>query len=125
MQNPLRNVILEMDFSEHRSLELMEMDFSMAVPRVSVERLKATAVVITATLMISQMFIGICTMTILIEVSLHVQVRDHVLLKRGIVSFSHTVVIIACASHRRRDNTFNTADVSAVRITLPTGKPRP
>jgi hypothetical protein len=88
MQNTLRNFILEMDFSacktletemdfsEHRTLQLewVEMDFSMTVPRISVERVKATAVVITATLMMSQMSIGICPMTILIEVSLHVQV---------------------------------------------------
>jgi len=125
MPNTLRNFILEMDFSEHRTLELMEMDFSTAVPRISVERVKVTAVVITATLMMSQMFIAICPMTILMEVSLHVQVRDHILLTRGIQSFSHTVVIISRASHRRRDNTLNTADLSAARITLPAGKPRP
>jgi hypothetical protein len=125
MQNTLRNFILEMDFSEHRTLERMEMDFSMPVPRISVERVKATEVVIMATLMMSQMSIGICLMTILIEVSLHVQVRDHILLTRGIQSFSHTVVIIARASHRRRDNILSTAAVSAARITLPAGKPRP
>jgi hypothetical protein len=86
MQNTLRNFILEMDFSEHRTLQLewVEMGFSMAVPRISAERVKATAVVITATLMMSQMFNGICPMTILIEVSLHVLVRDHILLTRGI-----------------------------------------
>jgi hypothetical protein len=97
----------------------MEMDFSMPVPRISVERVKATEVVITATLKMSQMCIAICPMTILIEVSLHVQVRDHILLTRGIQSFSHTVVIIARASHQRRDNTLSTTDVSAARITLP------
>jgi hypothetical protein len=65
MQNILRNFILEMDFSacktletemdfsEHRTLERMEMDFSMPVPRISVERVKATQVVIMATLMMS------------------------------------------------------------------------
>jgi hypothetical protein len=74
MQNTLRNFILEMDFSEHRTLERMEMDFSMAVPRISVERVKATEVVIMATLMMSQMCIAICPLTILIDVSLHVQV---------------------------------------------------
>jgi len=126
MQNTLRNFILEMDFSEHRSLERMEMDFSMAVPRISVERVKATEVVIMATLMISQMSIAICPTTIhFVEVSLQVQVRDHIFLTRGIQSFSHTVVIIARASHRRRDNILSTADVSAARITLPAGKPRP
>jgi hypothetical protein len=125
MQNTLKNYILGMDFSEHRTLERMEIDFSMAVPGISVERVKATAVVITATLMMSQMFKGICPMTILIEVSLHVQFRDHILLTRGIHALSHTVVIIARANHRRRDNILSTADVSAVRITLPAGKPRP
>ena len=136
MQNKLRNFILEMDFSvcktletgmdfcEHRTLQLewVEMDFSMAVPRISVERVKATAVVITATLMMSQMFNGICPMTILIEVSLQVQVRDRILLMRRIQSLSHTVVIIARASHWCRDNILSTADVSAARITLPAGK---
>jgi hypothetical protein len=74
MQNILRNFLLEMDFSEHRTLERMEMDFSMPVPRISVERVKATEVVITATLMMSQMFIAICPTTIhFVEVSLHVQ----------------------------------------------------
>jgi len=114
-----------MDISEHRTLEQMEMDFSMPVPRISVERVKATAVVIMATLMMSQMCIAICPMTILVEGSLHVQVRDHIFLMRGIQSFSHTVMIIACASHRYRDNILSTADVSAARITLPAGKPRP
>jgi len=90
-----------------------------AVPRISVERVKATEVVITATLMMSQMSIAICPMTILIEVSLHVQVRDHILLARGIQSFSHTVAIIARASHRHRDNTLSKADVSAAIMTLP------
>jgi len=127
MQNTLRNFILEMDFSacktlemevdfsEHRTLQLewVEMDFSMAIPRISVERVKATEVVITATLMMSQMSIAICPTTIhFVEVSLHVQVRDHILLTKGIQSFSHTVVIIPRASHRRRDNTLNTVDVS-------------
>jgi len=125
MQNTLRNFILEMDFSEHRTLERIEMDFSMAVPRISVERVEATAVVIMATLMMSHMCIAICPMTILVEVSLHVQVRDHILLTRGIRSFSHTVVIIARASHRRRDEFLSTADVSAARMTLPAGKPQP
>ena len=87
MQNPLRNFILEMDFSacktqetemdfsEHRTLERMEMDFSMPVPRISVERVKATEVVIMATLMMSQMSIAICPTPIhFVEVSLHVQV---------------------------------------------------
>jgi hypothetical protein len=48
MLNTLRNFILEMDFSEHRTLQLerVEMDFSMPVPRISVERVQATAVVI-------------------------------------------------------------------------------
>jgi len=76
MQNTLRNFILEMDFSEHRTLQLeqVEMDFSMAVQRISVERVKATAVVIMATLMMSQMSIAICPMIIhFVEVSLHVQ----------------------------------------------------
>ena len=133
MQNTLRNFILEMDFSacktleiemdfsEHRTLQLewVEMDFSMAVPKISVERVKAPEV-ITATLMKSQMSIAICPMTILIEVFLHVQVRDHILLMRGIQSSLHRVVIIARASHQHRDNTLSTADVSAARITLPT-----
>jgi hypothetical protein len=124
MQNTSRNFILEMDFCKHRTLERMEMDFSMAVPRISLERVKATEVVIMATLMMSQMCVAICPMTILIGVSLHLQVRDHILLTRGIQSFSHTVVSIARASHRRRDNTLCTAAVSATRIKLPTGKPR-
>jgi len=121
MQNTLRNFILEMDFCERRILQLepVEMDFSAAVPRISVERVKATEVVTTATLMMSQMTIAICPMTILIKVSLHVQVRDHILLPRVIQSFSHTVVIIARASHQRRDNTLSTANISATRITLP------
>jgi uncharacterized protein YbcC (UPF0753/DUF2309 family) len=124
-QNTLTNFILEMDFSEHIILQLerVEMDFSTAVPRISVERVKATEVVITATLMMSQMSIAICPMTILIEVSLHVQVRDHILLTRGIQSFSHIVVIIAHASHRHREKTLNTAYISAARITLPAVKP--
>jgi len=139
MQNTLRNFILEMDFStcktletemdfsEHGTLllEWVEMDFSTAVPRISVERVKVTEVVITATLMMSKMSIAICPTTTLVKVSLHVQVRDHILLTRGIQSFSHTVVIIARTSHQRRDNTLSTADVSATRITLPAGKPRP
>jgi hypothetical protein len=74
MQNRLRNFILEMDFSEHRTLERMEMDFSMAVPRTSVERVMATDVVIMATLMMSQMSITICATTIHCgEVSRHIQ----------------------------------------------------
>jgi len=110
MQNALRNFI-------------REMDSSMAVPRISVERVKATAGVITATLMMSQICIAICPMTILVELSLHVQVPDHILLTRGIQSFPHTVVIIARRSHKRRDNILTTADVSAARISLPAGKP--
>jgi hypothetical protein len=64
MQNTLRNFILEkdfsacktlemeMDFSEHRTeqLEWVEMNISMAVPKISVERMEAPEV-ITATLM--------------------------------------------------------------------------
>jgi hypothetical protein len=48
MLNTLRNFILEMDFSEHRTLQLerVDMDFSMLVPRISVEHVQATAVVI-------------------------------------------------------------------------------
>jgi len=68
MQNTLRSFILEMDFSEHRTLQLewVEMDFSMAIPRISVDRVKAPEV-ITATVIMSQMSIGICPMTILIR----------------------------------------------------------
>jgi len=138
MQNALRNIIREMDFSacktletemnfsDHRTLQLewVEMDFSMAVPRISVERMKATEVVITATVMMSQMSIAICPMTILVEVSLLVKFRDHILLTRGIQSFSYTVVIISCASHLHRDHTLSTADVSAPRITLPVAMTR-
>jgi len=126
VQNILRNFILEMDSSEQRTLEPMEMDFSMAGPRISVERVKATEVVIMATLMISQMSIAICPTTIhFVEVSLHVQVSDHILLTSGIQSFTHIGVITARASHRHRDNTLNTANVSAPRVTLPAGKLRP
>jgi hypothetical protein len=51
------------------------MDFSMAVPRISVERVKATEVVIMATLMMSQRSIAISPTTRhFVEVSLHVQV---------------------------------------------------
>jgi hypothetical protein len=66
----------EVDFSKHITLQLewVGMDFSMAVPWISVERVKATALVITTTLMLSPMSIGICPMTILIEVSLLIQV---------------------------------------------------
>jgi hypothetical protein len=87
MQNTLRNFILEMDFSacktveteidfsERRTLERMEMDFSMPVSRISVKWVKATEVVIMATLMMSQMSIAISPTTIhFVEVSLHVQV---------------------------------------------------
>jgi hypothetical protein len=86
MHNSLRNFILEMDFTNHRTLQLewVEMGFSMVFPRISVEREKATAVVIIATLMLSQMSIGICPMTIHIEFSQHLQVRGHILLTRGI-----------------------------------------
>jgi hypothetical protein len=142
MQNTLRNFILEMDFSEHRTLQLeqtemdfsehrilqlkrVEMDFSMAVPRISVEQVKATEVVIMATLMMSQMSIAICPVTILVEGSLPAQIRVHILLARGIQFFSHTVVIIVCGSHRHPDNALNTADVSAATITLPAGKQWP
>jgi len=66
---------MEMDFPEHTTLEQIEMDLSMAVPRISVEWVTATEVVIMATLMMSQMSINICPMTIhFVEVSLHVQV---------------------------------------------------
>jgi hypothetical protein len=65
----------EIHFFEHRALELMEMDFSMPVPRISVERVKANEVVIMATLMMSQMSIAICPTTIhFVEVSLHLPV---------------------------------------------------
>jgi len=77
------------------------------------------------TRMKSQMCIAICPTTILVEVSLHVQVREHISLGRGKQSFSHPVVIRAHASHRRRDDTLNTAGLSAMIITLPAGKPRP
>jgi len=64
----------EMDFSEHKSLRLecMELDFSMAVPGTSVQPVKATEVVITATLQLSQMSIARWPTTILLEGSLHV-----------------------------------------------------
>jgi len=125
IQNRWRYFILEMDFSEHTTFERMEMDFSMAVQRISVERVKAPGV-ITATQIMPQMCIAICPMTIhFVEVSLHIQVRDQTLMTRGMKSFSHTVVIIARASHRRRDIILNTADISAVRITQPAGKLRP
>jgi hypothetical protein len=112
MQNTVRDFILEMDFcgcktlememdfSEHRTLQLewVQMDFSMAFPRTSVEWVKE--VVITATQMMSQRSIAICLMTIdFVEVSLHVQVQDHILLTQGIQSLSQTVLIIECASH--------------------------
>jgi hypothetical protein len=74
MQDTLKNFILEMNFSEHITFERMEMDFSMPVPRISVEWVKATTVVIMATLMGSQMSIAIWPTTIhFVEVSLHVQ----------------------------------------------------
>jgi hypothetical protein len=101
------------------------MDFSMAIPRISVELLKTTEVVIMATLMMTQMSIAICPVTILVEGSLPAQIRVHLLLARGIQIFSHTVVIIACRSHRHPDYALNTADVSAATITLPAGKQRP
>jgi len=65
-QNSMRNFILEMGFSEQRRLQLesLEMDFSMAVGRISVEWVMGTAVVIMATLMMSQMSIAICPTTI-------------------------------------------------------------
>jgi len=94
----------------------------MAIPRTSVERVKTTEVVIMATLMMSQMSIAICPVTILVEGSLPAQIRVHILLTRGIQLFSHTVVIIACGRHRHPDNTLSTADVSAATITLPAGK---
>ena len=67
IQNTFRNFILEMDFSacktletemdisEHRTLQLewVEMDFSMAISRTSVEQVKATEVATTATLLMS------------------------------------------------------------------------
>jgi hypothetical protein len=49
-------------------------DFSTAVPRLSVERVNATEVVIPATLMMLQMSIAFCPKTTLVEVSLHVHV---------------------------------------------------
>jgi hypothetical protein len=53
----------------------MEMDFAMPVPRISVDRVEATEVVIMATLTMSQMSIAICPTPIhFVEVSLHVQV---------------------------------------------------
>jgi hypothetical protein len=56
----------EMDIFDHRTLHLewVQMDISRAVPRISVERVKATTVVLTATLTISQMPIAICPKTI-------------------------------------------------------------
>jgi hypothetical protein len=127
MKNTLRNFILEVDISEHRTLRLewVQMDFSMAVLRISVEQVKATAVVITATLIISQVFIGICPITKLIEVAQHVLVQDHRFLTRWIQSVSLTLRIIAPASHRGRGNIWSTADVSAARITISAGKLQP
>jgi hypothetical protein len=46
----------------------------MPATTISGEQAKATAVVIMATLIICQISISICPMTILIEVSLHVQI---------------------------------------------------
>jgi len=127
MLNTLRNFILEMEFSKLRTqhLERVEMDFSMAVPMISVEQVRATVVVIPTTLMMSQMFNGICPMTILIEVSLQVLVHDHILLARWILALSHTVVMIAHASHWCRDDILSIADVAAARITLPAVTPSP
>jgi hypothetical protein len=90
MQNTLRNFIQEMDFSACKTLETemdfskhktpqwewVEMGFCMAVPRISVEWVKATDVVMMATVMLLQRSIAISSMTILVEVSLHLQVRD-------------------------------------------------
>ena len=86
VQNTLKNFILQMDFSELKTLQVewVEMDFSNAVPRISVEQVKAPEVIMATLMMMSQMSIGICTMTILIKVSLHVLVRDHILLTRGL-----------------------------------------
>jgi hypothetical protein len=85
MQNTLRNFILEMDyfayktleteldFFEHRALQLewVKTNFSMAVPRISVERVKATAVVIMAVLMRYPMLFSV-------EGSLQTQVREQI-----------------------------------------------
>jgi len=56
------------------------------------------------------------------RISLNVHVPDNILLTKGLQSLSHTVLITAQASHRRRDNILGTAEVSAARITLPPGK---
>jgi len=112
MQNTLRNFIPEMDFSNHRTLQLdrVEIDFSRAVPMISVQ----------------QVSIAICPTTIhSFKLSLHVQAQDHILLMRGIQSFFRAVVIIARIHHRHRDSKIRTANVSATRITLPAGKPQP
>lgn len=117
-------VDMEMDFSKHRSLQLdwVEMDLSMAAPRISVEWVKVTAVVITPTLIMSQTSIGICPMITPIEESLHVHVHNHLLLPMGIQQFPHRVMIIARASRQRGDNTSTIANHSTVRITLSAGK---
>jgi hypothetical protein len=65
-----------MDFATHtfthNPVERVEMDFSMAVPmRISVERVKDAEAVLMAVLMM-------LPMPIVIEVSLHEQVRDHI-----------------------------------------------
>jgi hypothetical protein len=88
MYSKLRNFILqmnfaacktlevEMDISEHRTRQLkwVEIGFSIPIARIAVEQAMATGVVMMARLMMTEMSIGICLMTIPIEVSLHVKV---------------------------------------------------
>jgi hypothetical protein len=77
IQNMLRNFILEIDFSQYRTLQLEQvaMDLCMAIPSISVEWAKDTEVVIMAILMMSQMSFGICLMTVhYIKVSLYNEV---------------------------------------------------
>jgi len=77
--NISRKSTVEMDFSQHKPFEWVEMDFSMTTQE-PVKQAKATEVVIMTVLTIIQ--ITICPMLTTIEVCLQVQVCNHILQMR-------------------------------------------
>jgi len=107
-RNISRKSTVEMDFSKHKTMKRVEMDFSMTTQE-PVEQVKAMQMVIMTVLTMIQT--TICPTLTTVEVSLQEQVWDHGLLTRKM-------------HHRCPEKLLSTIDISAAKMTKP-AKQRP